>query len=1178
MSNLAVPAIQAAARGGTRALTQLAVTTATNALMRSLDNRVFEGPRLESFHLQTSRDGAPMPRVFGRTRLAGQVIWASRVRESVTEESVGGKGGGPVQRDYRYTISFAVGLCEGEILGVDRVWANGDILQRSGLTVRVHTGSDTQVPDPVIAATEPGAVPAFRGTAYIVFEDFPLDDYGTRLPSINAEIVRGVRRGGRMEDLIQSVNLLPGTGEFALSPTVVEETPEVGVSVASNMNSFTGQADLLTSLDQLQAELPNCRHVNIISAWFGTSIDAGECEVHPGAERLDRRLPDVTWRVAGVERGSAYIVSATDEGRANYGGTPSDDGLIACIRELKQRGFAVTLYPFLLMDSPGFPWRGRITAESPADVAAFFGTDEDFRFRHSILHHARLAEEAGGVDAIVIGTELKALMAYRSGETFPAVNQMRSLAAATRAIVGSGTTITYAADWSDYFGVHSANDQGSDVRYHLDPLWADDNIDVVGIDCYFPLSDWRDGDHLDAAPGRTGHDGDYLRGNVEGGEGYDWYYASAGDRDAQIRSPIDDPVFRNKDLRHWWKHTHIERRNGVAIGQSPWQPQSKPIWLLEIGCPAVNKGANQPNVFYDPKSVDSALPYSSDGTRDDLTQRRYLEALLSYYSETNEPGFLDLSRASVWAWDARPYPDFPARLSVWSDGTNWSRGHWLNGRTGLMPVADIVDELSRDSGLTQIDVSGISGVLPGYVVDRPMSARAALQPLLQLFDIELQERAGQVIFSVGGAQSEALSAPLSAEDFVQGPVTRTRADPEGRIRDVRLTYIDAARDYQLASASARDLDSESVAVVDMAIAASLDEGFARFVARRELDAAHSGTEQLRLELPLRLGLCVDVGDRFTHDRQSWVVGSLETGSTVAVTARSARPNGTPWFEGVTPVVSADTTWSGAPQLLAFDLPDRSGVSVGVLLNPFEPVSARFGEVEASLDAPLRLGATLTDLFRRTPVRIDRVSRIDVFIPGLLINALEDEVFLAGGNRFAVETSKGWEIIAVRDVELIASNRYRLSHLLRGLDGSDAMMADIVQSGARLLWLGSGVETLSLSDDWRGTEIEIEGSSAMREARTAEIVWNDTAGRPLSPVHPRWDGNVLSWIGRDRDFFEWTVDAEHLRYAVSVYRGGTVERIETVETYMALNAFDRAEVRQIGLDSRESLEAATLIVP
>ena len=70
-----------------------ALSFANQVIGRAFDNRNFEGPRLESFHLQTSRDGAPMSRVYGRVRLAGQVIWASRLTEHVTEETVqGGKG------------------------------------------------------------------------------------------------------------------------------------------------------------------------------------------------------------------------------------------------------------------------------------------------------------------------------------------------------------------------------------------------------------------------------------------------------------------------------------------------------------------------------------------------------------------------------------------------------------------------------------------------------------------------------------------------------------------------------------------------------------------------------------------------------------------------------------------------------------------------------------------------------------------------------------------------------------------------------------------------------------------------------------------------------------------------------------------------------------------------------
>jgi len=174
MANFASAATQIAGNALVRTASAVAINQATSYISRAFDNRIFEGPRLDSFRLQTSRDGAPMPRVFGRVRLAGQVIWASHVRETTTETPVGGKGGGPTQREFSYSISFAIGLCEGEIAGVERIWANGAPLETTGLDMRVYRGTKDQMPDPIIAATEGKEAPGFRGTAYVVFEDFPL--------------------------------------------------------------------------------------------------------------------------------------------------------------------------------------------------------------------------------------------------------------------------------------------------------------------------------------------------------------------------------------------------------------------------------------------------------------------------------------------------------------------------------------------------------------------------------------------------------------------------------------------------------------------------------------------------------------------------------------------------------------------------------------------------------------------------------------------------------------------------------------------------------------------------------------------------------------------------------------------------------------------------------------------
>ncbi len=257
----------------------------------------------------------------------------------------------------------------------------------------------------------------------------------------------------------------------------------------------------------------------------------------------------------------------------------------------------------------------------------------DWGFRRMILHYAHLCAVAGGVDAFLIASEMRGLTQIRSGASaYPAVQQLRDLAADVRSILGAGTKISYAADWSEYFGHHPSDGSG-DVFFHLDPLWADANIDFVGIDNYMPLSDSRDGwDHADAQVWPSIHDRGYLQANIAGGEGFDWFYASEADQISHTRTPITDGggkpwVFRYKDIRAWWSNQHSNRPGGMeSASATAWAPQSKPIRFTELGRPAVDRGANQPNVFYDPKSSESFFPYFSHGWRDDAMQRAYLEA------------------------------------------------------------------------------------------------------------------------------------------------------------------------------------------------------------------------------------------------------------------------------------------------------------------------------------------------------------------------------------------------------------------------------------------------------------------------------------------------------------------------------------------------------------------------
>ena len=1219
--------------------TNAALAYANSAISNAFDNRVFEGPRLDSFHLQTSRDGAPMARIYGRVRLAGQVIWASRIRETVTEEPVqNGKGGGPTQRNYSYSISFAIGLCEGEILGVDRLWANGAPLQIAGLVSRVYRGTEDQVPDPIISAIEGANVPSFRGTAYIVFEDFPLGEFGARLPQINAEVLRippAKTETPRLETLVRGVNLLPASGEFAYATDIIEETPTPTSARPLNMNNLSGQADIELALDQLATQLPNVRNVSIITAWFGTDLRCGTCEIKPGVETKTRITPNVTWQVSGVTRGTAYLVSHNEQGRPNYGGTPSDASILQAISSLKSRGYQVTLYPFILMDIPAgnglpdpyggleqepFPWRGRITcypqnventASINVQVDSFFGMikpsdfsikngipnyvgPDEFSYRRFILHYAKLAQISGGVDRFVLGSEMVGLTTLRGANfSYPAVQKLVGLAADVKSILPSQTALTYAADWSEYFGHH----KGGDVTFHLDPLWSSQSIDAIGIDAYFPLSDWRDGTtHLDADLADDIYDLDYLKSQMEGGEGYDYFYASGVDRDTQNRANITDGaaqkpwVFRYKDLRNWWSQPHYNRRVGSELNTSTlWVPESKPIWLMEIGCPAINKGANQPNIFFDSKSSQSNYPYYSNASRDDLMQRRYLEAFINYWSEAAglnpqsslyEGKMIDIDMINIWAWDARPYPDFPARESVWSDGENWQSGHWLSGRMGLVPLADVIEDICFQSGLKNVDVSKVTGLVQGYRIDRPMTGRAALTPLSLIYGFSLIESALGLRFTSIGTE---VNFALKADDIVgdlSASIEQIKATPEDRLRDVRIHFIDAGNDYQLGLTTSRDRAAETVQILDINAPIVMDSSFAKLTADRLLIRQIEGDMTLNFQLSERR-FDIEVGDLISLPSNDalWQVETLEGLTTQSVQARHVGDRTVLPNIGAIPEVSTSPQWMAKPTLFALDLPgDYEGPLLGVGLDPFTLTEVSSGGETLTLGRPARIGALLTDLPMGPIGRWDMANNIDVLLPHVQLSSVSDEAIFDGTNRFAIETDMGWEVFQAANAELIAPSTYRLSRLLRGQDGSDADMQGIIPSGARVTWLGAGWRDLPLPESAIGETVLINARAAEREGDTLHHPYKATYLRPLSPVHIKIseeNGQTqISWTRRTRISGDsWAgldvpLGEEVERYRVQLWSDGVViAEHETSVPMLMLPSLENVESVSISQGSR-----------
>lgn len=172
------------------------------------------GPRLNDKQITSSAAGEPIPWGYGGFRISGNIIWADQIKEIKTSQTQSAKGG-PSQSSvtYSYTCSFAIGFCEGPA-SILRIWADskliydatgktattldtgimdsGGVSRTVKFTPTIYTGTATQNPDPTIESfLGAGNTSAYRDICYAVFTDFPLADFGNRIPTIRAEISTG---------------------------------------------------------------------------------------------------------------------------------------------------------------------------------------------------------------------------------------------------------------------------------------------------------------------------------------------------------------------------------------------------------------------------------------------------------------------------------------------------------------------------------------------------------------------------------------------------------------------------------------------------------------------------------------------------------------------------------------------------------------------------------------------------------------------------------------------------------------------------------------------------------------------------------------------------------------------------------------------------------------------------
>ena len=352
----------------------------------------------------------------------------------------------------------------------------------------------------------------------------------------------------------------------------------------------------------------------------------------------------------------------------------------------------------------------------------------------------------------------------------------------------TSTKLSYAADWSEFLG-HHPQDSTGDVFFHLDPLWAFEDIDLVGIDNYMPLADRRDGlDHLDAVGCGRDHRPRLPAWQHRGRRGLRLVLCQRRRPRGQARTPITDGapasqwVFRYKDIRRWWSNPHRNRPGGVERRNDRMGAGEQADPLHRDRLPGGRSRAEPAERFLRPE-VGRKLPAVLLAR---LARRRgparFLEAVLGYWGEpANNPlsgvyagRMITTAETAAWTWDARPF-----RRS--RPGRRLDRRRQLaaralaNGRLGSVSLGAWCASSAAAPGCRRSDrrlgARRRRARLPDLALESP---RASIAPLARQFGFDAIESEGMIRFQ---PRDRRPVATLGLDDL------RSASAPDGEVID-----------------------------------------------------------------------------------------------------------------------------------------------------------------------------------------------------------------------------------------------------------------------------------------------------------------------------------------------------------------------------------------------------------
>lgn len=1158
-----------------------------------------DGPRLTDLRVTSSTYGQYIPRGWGSIRYPGNIIWSSGLKEEIiVHRQRVSKTQTVTWREYVYSSSFAIAICQGPIDDIYRIWADGkliydvhghDPVAARRFELRRYLGTEEQMPDSLLEeAVGEGNCPAYRGLAYLVFEDFPLADFANRIPAITVEVGTNSGRTDHYERI-------PGVWE-AVSPfyslgsrTNFEHdllAYDNRTGIAAFMSGGFGEpieSHCLLTVDVFRKQLLK------VSSW--AELIALAPEVEPIIYNSYQLISSVRVTADG------YVMLRITEG---FDLDRNDERIYQGFRLVMLDPVTHTVVSSW-SPGPGLHRKDYTWGETAWNLFGYSWPGPEY-----------LTINLATYDRVSV-PESFAGNHYASGKSWFGSTQHCF-----------GCQPLYSSDPHFFQYINNSLEldisyaqyvpySWSPLRYEMLTLWAEQTGDP-------PPS------KSDMAGWERRHEGVYLvephtvpvvPGNQRNYFGAEFWAVGATPNSAtgtQLRlvRTTSEPYFEWKDieLQNYIDTTGLPAFSGVYTHACLQYIQGVNLLVVML---KFSWGSHNDSLFivFDGYSVRSITPVAIHDFN--LLQRNFDNGLVygtsiwTVYGSIHE---FNAVTGELTHWESQadaPPPQWGAiidhdrrfALTHGDTDSKWGRlgdlFFWGKADQGH-PLSLVVRDVCLGVGLreTEFDVSALSGTVRGFTIASRSTARAALEKLAQTYFFEAYESDGVLKFRHYGNAAVGV-IPENDLAIVNSQTSNhliERARPALEMpRVVSLQYMDVDLNYQYGNQQAKRIAVSKVEANEtsnLELPAVLTATEARRTAERHLYVAWAQRLTYQTVLPWRY-LAYDPSDVVTIQMND---GRTVTGRFVKTTLgkdlsieahlvsddaaafvetdiEGAVGDGVPQARMPTDALMLQPIILDAPLLRDQDATgfarslhyvgagtSRSGFTAGMVVSDGGD-SGRY-TVVGTLDRALTWGRVHEDISHTRPIwSTDETTTITVDLmagsPSTLVSVTQLEM-LAGANACAIGKPGRWEVLQFRTVETLGPHTYRLSGLLRGRRGTEHAMLQHKSGDWFVLLEPAALVGVQVDTTTRGDEINyrIVQTGQFIEASNGETFFNRCNDlRPYAPADIRAvrnpDGTIdVTWQRRTRLAGAWQDGT------------GTVpvnEEREEYELYVLLDRFE-----------------------